>query len=79
MAKKAIIVEVMDNWFGMPPHPTDKYIHWTDDHKKLAEKLRAAYDKIIAAGLKDELDILTEAAYDQAHAEAADDAAGEDI
>lgn len=57
----------MKNWFGLEGHPTDSYIHWKTRDKerfKEAEKLRAAYDKIIAAGLKEELDILTMAAYD---------------
>lgn len=55
----------MENWFGLEIHPTDEYIHWKDRNKtKTALKLRAAYDKIIAAGLKEELDILTLAAYD---------------
>jgi len=54
------------NWFGIESHPTDTYIHWkTRDKERLkeAEKLRAAYDKIIALGLQKELAILTEAAY----------------
>ena len=56
----------MKNWFGQEPHPTDRYIHWSNkDMRKQAEKLRAAYDKIIAVGLKDELDILTEGAYEE--------------
>lgn len=58
----------MKNWFGIEGHPTDSYIHWkTKDKERLvkAKKFRAAYDKIIAAGLKEELDILTEGAYEQ--------------
>ena len=56
------------NWFGLEPHPTDRYSRWTGSSKErvaTAEKYRAAYDKIIAAGLKDELDILTEGAYEE--------------
>jgi hypothetical protein len=55
------------NWFGIESHPTDCRIHWSISGKqrlKEAATLRAAYDKIIAAGLKDELDILTSAAYE---------------
>ena len=57
----------MENWFGAEPHPTDQFIHWKTRGKELAkeaEKLRAAYDKITALGLQNELDILTRAAYD---------------
>ena len=57
----------MKNWFGLESHPTDSLIHWKTRDKerfKEAERLRAAYDKIVAAGLKDELDILTSAHYD---------------
>ena len=58
------------SWFSqdLEIHPTDQYIHWTMKNKervKTAEKFRAAYDKIVAAGMKEELDILTKAAYDQ--------------
>ena len=53
------------NWFGLESHPTDTYIHWTEPQKerlKKAERLRKAYDAIIAAGLEDELtDLLAEA------------------
>ena len=57
----------MKNWFGMEPHITDTYIHWTvkeKDMEPMAMKLRAAYDTIIAAGMKEELDILLRAAYE---------------
>ena len=60
----------MESWFDpkLEAHPTDGYIHWTMKSKEMTSRaleLRAAYDKIIAAGLKEELDILTKAAYDQ--------------
>ncbi len=73
----------MKNWFGLDIHPTDSYIHWTvytdKDRLALAEKLRAAYDKIVAAGLKEDLDFLTEAAYNSGVDDEADDNAGESI
>lgn len=52
----------------MGKHPTDKYIHWNmsdKEAKKVARKLRKAYDKIIAAKLKKELEILLAAAPDE--------------
>lgn len=55
------------NWFGIESHPTDQFIHWKTRGKELEKetaKLRDAYDKIIALGLQNELDILTKAAYD---------------
>lgn len=54
------------NWFGLEYHPTDDFIDWREkDPVSKATVLRAAYDKIKAFGLKEELDILTSAAYDQ--------------
>ncbi len=70
----------MENWLGIESHPTDEYIHWAErkPQDKMKE-LRTAYDKIKDAGLLKELEILTDASYDNARNEAADDAAGEDI
>ena len=68
------------NWFGIPSHPTDEYIHWGDRKpEKTAEKLRKAYDAIKDAGLINELKTLTEAAYELAQSDAAEIAAGEDL
>lgn len=65
----------MENWFGMDPHPTDTFVHWTSYKKgavKLATKLRETHAKIVSAGLEAELKTLTEAAYEAAINDARD-------
>lgn len=63
----------MENGFGLEIHPTDAYIHWSvKDKVAAAKELRDAYDKIVAAGLKIDLDILTEAAYEYGKDDEAD-------
>jgi len=54
----------MKNWFGLEPHPTDEYIHWTQKNpKEVATKLRVAYDAIVYVGLRNELEQLLASAY----------------
>lgn len=72
----------MKNWFGLDCHPTDTYLHWTmkdKEREKTALTLRAAYDKIVAAGLKEELDILTHAAYNSGSDDERDSNAGPEL
>jgi len=72
----------MKNLFGIESHPTDTFIHWSLNEKDslaLAKELRGAYDKIVAAGLKEDLDILTEAAYNNGTDDEADNNAGESL
>jgi len=62
MSKK---VSVVSNAYGVVSHPTDEYIHWSKkDPVAEMTKLRAAYDKIEAAGLLKELNVLTSAAWE---------------
>ena len=68
------------NWFGLEYHPTDSYIDWRDrDRIEKATKLRAAYDKIIELGLKDELKLLLDAAYSQGTLDELDAHSGADL
>ncbi len=72
----------MKNWFGMEPHITDTYIHWTvkdKDREPMAIKLRNAYDAIKSAGMTEELDILLEAAYESGVDDENDSNAGAEI
>ena len=72
----------MKNRFGMEPHITDTYIHWTvkdKDMKPMAIKLRNAYDAIKSAGMMKELDILLEAAYESGVDDENDNNAGAEI
>ena len=72
----------MKNWFGMEPHITDTYIHWTVKDKDIvpmATKLREAYDAFESAGMKKELDILLEAAYESGVDDENDSNAGAEI
>jgi len=68
------------NWFGLPYHPTDSYIDWRDrDRVEKAEKLRAAYNKIVAFGLEAELKTIVDAAYEQGKLDELDANAGPDM
>ena len=72
----------MKNWFGIEPHITDSYIHWTvkdKDRVPMATKLRNAYDAIVSAGMKEELDILLEAAYESGSDDEHDSNVGAEI
>ncbi len=63
----------MKNWFGIEPHVTDTYIHWTEkDPIKVSVKLRENYDKIKSAGLEKELDFLLSVSYDSGCSETED-------
>lgn len=58
------------NWFGGSIHPTDEYIHWTEnDPSGKAAELRAAYDAIVVSHpeLKKHLEVLLHAAYASGH------------
>ncbi len=58
----------MKNWFGLDPHRTDGYIHWSTpdkDRVPAAFALRDAYDAIAKTGLKVELELLLLASYNQ--------------
>jgi hypothetical protein len=50
------------NWMGDRVHPTDDIISGSAQYRAVSAKLREAYDKIEAAGLLVELDILIDAA-----------------
>jgi tRNA A37 N6-isopentenylltransferase MiaA len=51
------------NWYGEELHPVDNFISWRQRNpKELQNKLKTAYDKIIQAGLKQELETLLEQA-----------------
>lgn len=53
------------NWFGMPAHVTDQYIHWNDSNPQAkAAVLRPSWDALVAAGLEAQADIMIQAAYD---------------
>jgi len=52
------------NWFGLPIHYTDSYIHWSDKNKEgTAKALREAYDQFNPTQIK-ALHLLLKAAYD---------------
>jgi hypothetical protein len=70
----------MKNLFGMKSHPTDGYIHWSEQKKDVvAIKLRTAYDAIHKAGLIEELDILMQASYDKGTEDVYEGYAGADL
>ncbi len=63
----------MKNWFGIEPHITDTYIHWTEkDPVDVSIKLRKTYDEIVTKGLEKELDFLLSMAYDSGHDDSED-------
>ena len=65
----------MKNWFGLDPHRTDGYIHWSTpdkDRVPAAFALRDAYDEIQKAGLKSELEFLLKASYNSGSLDEAD-------
>lgn len=54
---------ITENWFGMDCHPTDSYIHWSNqDPKGTAKSLREAYNRFNPEQL-DALKLLLSAAY----------------
>lgn len=64
---------MLTNWFGLKDHITDQCIDWKCyDPVKKAEKLRAAYDKIVAFGLEDEVKLLLQTSYDQGKSDGVD-------
>ncbi len=55
----------MKNWFGEECHPTDEYIHWTQNPNEVSTPLRKAYDLIAGLGPEytEALKLVAKAAY----------------
>jgi len=52
------------NWAGLPPHPTDNYVHWTDkDPVARMHELRDLWKAALFASSISSLEKLLEAAY----------------
>jgi len=53
------MAKIIKNWAGIEAHRTDEYVHWSskDVYGKM-EKIRKVYDAIVAAGLKDEVEVI---------------------
>ena len=67
----------MSNFLGLPYHPSDRLLHWTDKQEDTI-KLREAWDKI-PQDLWPYVNILIEKSYNQAKLEDADNEAGEGL
>ena len=66
------------NAWGLKAHPSDELVHW-QDAPGTPHELRRAWDKLEAAGLLAEAQLLMRAAANVAAMDAAELAAGEDI
>ena len=53
------------NWIGLPPHPTDEYVHWKDRNQvKRAQELRELWDDVTSTGSEESLKRLLKVAFD---------------
>lgn len=68
------------NFIGLPHHPTDDLVHWTEQHpREVMLRLRNAYDQLEAVGLLPEAVLLLESAVSAAMLNEAELNAGPDI
>jgi hypothetical protein len=68
------------NWAGLPIHPTDEYVHWSE--KNVATKmqeLRQHWDNVVSAGSEESLKVLLSAAHQAGRQEEWDANAGEGL